>query len=148
MNDDIITNIYSSYFGSEKIILPKKDTELRNGLIVAKSQIEGLGLFADRAFTALDVIWFEQLASRFAKPESGGPLRWANHSDQPNSMLCLGQGDGLKISLLALTDIQEGEEITYNYGIFGHTGHKADCNCGQSNCKGYFTLREEWGELK
>jgi SET domain-containing protein len=126
-----------------KLILPESDTDLRNALKVDKSIIEGLGLFADRDFPQFGVIWFEDLKAK-AAPESGGPLRWANHSDDPNAILLIGQA----VSLVALKDIKTNDEITYNYGVFGHTGHKAACNCGQDNCKGFFTLREEWGEKK
>lgn len=125
---------------------PVNDTELRRGLKVAKSVIEGLGLFADRPFEQFEVIWQETLKRK--NPESGGPLRWANHSDNPNSVLILGQDNRLRTSLLAIKPIQLNEEITYNYSVFGHTGHQAFCNCQQANCQGFFVLREEWGEKK
>ena len=133
-----------------KIKLPedRNDTELRNGLAVAKSRIEGMGLFADRDFKQYEIIWFEKLKGRGANPENGGPLRWANHSDEPNAALVLTQEGLFEVSLVAKYEIKCGEEITYNYGVFGHGGHKAECNCGEPNCKGFFILREEWGEKK
>ena len=127
---------------------PKNDTELRRGLKVEKSIIEGLGLFADRLFGQFEVIWQETLKGRGKNPESGGPLRWANHSDDPNSILILGQNNRLRTSLLTIKPIELNEEITYNYGVFGHTGHHASCNCQQPSCRGFFVLREEWGEKK
>jgi SET domain-containing protein len=131
---------------------PTNDTELRQGLKVAKSIIEGLGLFADRSFEQFQIIWQETLKGIGKNPESGGPLRWANHSDDPNSILVLGGelgGDNrFRTSLVAIKPIQLDEEITYNYSVFGHTGHHAFCNCQQPNCQGFFLLREEWGEKK
>ncbi|MHA2264028.1 MAG: SET domain-containing protein-lysine N-methyltransferase [Candidatus Thorarchaeota archaeon] len=127
---------------------PVNDTELRNGLKVEKSKIEGMGLFADRVFKQYEVIWFEKLKGRGANPENGGPLRWANHSDSPNAALVLTQTGLFEVSLVATRDIKQHEEITYNYGVFGHAGHRAECNCGEPNCKGFFTLRVEWGEKK
>jgi hypothetical protein len=125
-----------------------EDTELRNGLKVEKSLIEGKGLFADRDFKQYEVIWFESLKGRGTNPENGGPLRWANHSDKPNAALVITQSGLFEVSLVAKTEIKRNEEITYNYGVFGHSGHKAHCNCGEENCKGFFILRNDWGEKK
>lgn len=127
---------------------PANDMELRRGLKVCKSDIEGLGLFADKTFPAHSLIWQESLKGNNPNPESGGPLRWANHSDSPNAILVLNRSLGLRTSLIALSLIKPDEEITYNYGIFGHTGQRAFCNCQQFNCPGFFILREEWGEKK
>jgi SET domain len=127
---------------------PVNDTELRQGLKVAKSIIEGLGLFADRPFEQFQIIWQETLKGIGKNPESGGPLRWANHSDDPNSVLVLGRDNSFRTSLIAIKPILLDEEITYNYNVFGHTGHHAFCNCQQPICRGFFILREEWGEKK
>lgn len=140
-----------------KLILPDdggiltpnlSETDLKRGLEVAKSKIEGLGLFAVRDFARGDTIWSESLVNGKV-PENGGPLRWTNHSDKPNASLnIIGVG---KVSLVALKCIQKDSEITYDYGVygvFGHLGHKAECLCGEANCDGSFSLREEWGERK
>jgi len=124
------------------------ETDLKRGLEVAKSQIEGLGLFAVRDFDPNDLIWSESLRAGKV-PDGDGPLRWTNHSDKPNAVLSIW---GVKsVSLAAIRFIKEGEEITYNYGVFGvfgHEGHNAECLCGQVGCPGFFPLREEWGEKK
>jgi len=137
-----------------KLILPEiiipTDGELRSGLKVEKSLIEGLGLFADRDFKTNQVIWSEPLKGRVGRPESDGPLRWANHSDNPNSILLLGadQIPAATASLIAIRTILKGQEIVYSYGVFGHTGYFKTCKCGEPNCQGVFILREEWGEKK
>ena len=131
------------------LILPNdipSDTRLRQGLHVARSIIDGFGLFASQAYRRSQVIWSETLRGRGLKPEDGGPLRWANHSDVPNAILLLG-GNDLRSTLIALRPIQLDEEITYNYKVFGHTGQRVACNCRQPGCPGFFVLREEWGEL-
>jgi len=124
------------------------DTILRSRLQVKESPIEGLGLFADHNYRKHDLIWKEVLRGDYAKPESDGPLRWANHSDGPNSALILSLDGILETSLIAIKDIEIGEEITYDYNIFGHTGYEKKCNCGNPNCKGSFVLRTEWDEKK
>lgn len=135
-----------------KLILPWNtpltDTQLRQGLKVEKSPIEGMGLFADRDFALSAIIWQETLQGRGAKPENGGPLRWANHSDDPNSVLILRQHEGLHVTLMATKSILQHQEITYNYNVFGHSGHRAECKCGETSCNGFFLLREEWGEKR
>jgi hypothetical protein len=132
------------------IFLPEStisDTDLRSGLAVASSIIHGLGLFADKTFTQHNIVWRERLTGVIGKPEDDGPLRWTNHSDDPNCVLLIDL-EKVEVGLVALKSIKIGAEITYNYKDFGHTGYKARCNCSQLNCPGYFTLREEWGERK
>lgn len=124
------------------------DTDLRQGLKVEESRIHGLGLFADKYFPIHGVIWKETLRSNRTKIEDEGPLRWANHSDDPNSLLVLNLDGIIEASLVALKEIGEGEEITYDYNLSGHAGEKKACNCQQENCGGYFTVRTEFGEVK
>ena len=122
-------------------------TDLSGHLTTKKSLIHGLGLFANRDYSPHDVVWVEVYT--LARPESDGPLRWTNHSDDPNCRLLLGSEVGnLEVGLIALRNICAGEEITYNYGDFGHTGHRVGCNCGSRSCCGSFVLRNEWGERK
>lgn len=44
-----------------------------------------------------------------------------------------------KIIIFALTDIQPGEEISYNY-MFSADGDKVPCLCGAPNCKGFMNV--------
>ena len=136
---------------SSGIFLPESnlisDTDLRAGLDVANSIIHGLGLFASKAFKQHDIVWRERLTGIVGQPEDDGPLRWTNHSDIPNCILLIDL-EKVEVGLVAVCTINIGEELTYNYKDFGHTGFKARCNCNQINCPGFFTLREEWGERK
>ena len=122
------------------------DTDLRSGLEVATSKIHGSGLFAKRYIPKDTVIWKENLIKNFASPEQDGPLRWTNHSDDPNSELVVSLDEILQIGLIARQDIKEHDEITYNYNQFGHTGYQSLCTCSKPNCPGSFALRTEWGE--
>jgi hypothetical protein len=91
-----------------ELILPESDLELRNSLKVEKSTIEGMGLFADRGFKKYEVIWFEDIKNKGAKPENGGPLRWANHSDNPNAALVISQGGLFEVrECLGIQDIAQ-----------------------------------------
>lgn len=133
----------SSHLILPQIIIPQ-DSFLRHNLTTHKSQIHGLGLFAQKDFQPLEVIWTE--TPKKDKPENDGPLRWTNHSDNPNASL---QNQTGSITLVAIKPIQAGEEITYSYTIFGqHTGHHATCHCRSIGCLGSFILRTEWDEHK
>ena len=123
------------------------EVELLNRLKVDKSLIHGLGLYANKNFKRLDIVWYEKLNEK-ANPLNDGPLRWTNHSDNPNCLLVLEVNKTLEAKLIAKRAISIGEEITYNYNLFGHTGHLTKCNCGNENCLGSFSLRDEWGERK
>jgi len=63
---------------------------------------------------------------------STDPMRYTNHSCQPNARLCIRAG---RIEFYALREIAPGEEITVNYGESHHEG-KLACQCGAPNCIG------------
>ncbi len=74
--------------------------------------------------------------------ESSG-FRFLNHSCSPNSYF-----DIPNMSLLALKDIEEGEEITYHYCTTEYKmSSPFQCLCGSKNClheiKGFYYLSEE-----
>ncbi len=59
------------------------------------------------------------------------PREWApqNHSCNPNTSFC-------GLNLIALRDIQGGEELTIDYAAFGNPEAAAfECRCGASNCR-------------
>ena len=114
-----------------------------------KSSIHGLGLFAKRRIRRHEVIWHEELNGRY-RPEDEGPLRWTNHSYDPNASLVLQHAAGAApaLSLIAIKQISAGDEVLYNYDAFGHTGYKTACNCAATDCIGSFVLRTEWGERR
>ena len=63
---------------------------------------------------------------------STDPLRFTNHSCQPNAVLRIRQG---RVEFYAMRDITVGEEITVNYGETHHEG-KLRCRCGAPGCVG------------
>jgi SET domain-containing protein len=63
---------------------------------------------------------------------STDPLRFANHSCDPNMVLKVQQG---RVAFYALRDIAEGEELTAGYGRTHHAG-RLRCQCGALNCIG------------
>jgi uncharacterized protein len=63
---------------------------------------------------------------------STDPMRFTNHSCQPNGRLTIRDG---RIEFYALRDIAPGEEITVNYGETHHEG-RLTCRCGAPGCVG------------
>ena len=64
--------------------------------------------------------------------KSSDPMRFTNHSCQPNGQLRISAG---RIEFYALRDIAVDEEITVNYGETHHEGRLA-CRCGAPGCVG------------
>ena len=63
---------------------------------------------------------------------SSDPMRFTNHSCQPNARLCIRQG---RVEFYAVRAIAIGEEITVDYGETHHEG-KLPCRCGAPGCRG------------
>ena len=63
---------------------------------------------------------------------SSDPMRFTNHSCQPNARLCIRQG---RVEFYALRAIKRGEEITVDYGETHHEG-RLPCRCGATGCRG------------
>jgi SET domain-containing protein len=124
---------------------------------VAPSRIDGQGAFADEPIprrrkigeirgesisvaeariraTRSERIMIVELSARKAIDfsRSADPMRFTNHSCQPNARLCITQG---RVEFYALRDITPGEEITVNYGETHHEGRLA-CRCGAPGCVG------------
>jgi len=64
--------------------------------------------------------------------QSGDPLRFTNHSCQPNAVLRIRQG---RVEFYAMRDVAPGEELTVNYGETHHEG-RLRCRCGAPGCVG------------
>lgn len=124
---------------------------------VRASRIDGRGAFAAEAMPArrkIGEIRGESLSVREARrraktmerimivevshtraidaSQSTDPLRFTNHSCQPNAVLRIRQG---RVEFYAMRDIAVGEEITVNYGETHHEG-KLRCRCGAPGCVG------------
>ena len=64
--------------------------------------------------------------------------RYINHSCDPN---CITELTRRSIWVIALRDIQVGEELTFNYR---YDDKKHRCHCGASNCCGYILDEYYW----
>jgi uncharacterized protein len=125
---------------------------------VQRSRIDGFGVFADEAVPARrkigevrgesvtvaegrrraagrERIMIVEVSSRRAVDlsHSSDPMRFTNHSCQPNARLSISQG---RIEFYALRDIAAGDEITVNYGETHHEGRLA-CRCVAPGCAGW-----------
>ncbi len=63
---------------------------------------------------------------------SSDPLRYTNHSCQPNTVLRIRGG---RVELYAMRSIAAGEELVADYGETHHEG-QLTCRCGVANCRG------------
>lgn len=70
--------------------------------------------------------------------------RLINHSCEPN---CEALQTGRRIYIHALRDIEEGEELTFDYGFDVECYEDHPCSCGTASCVGYIVSREQWDEL-
>ncbi len=122
------------------------------------SGIEGLGLFASRAFAAGETIrriavLREVTPDAPLRPELGEradhcdypdgrvvlvaePDRRVNHSCDPNAWV---RYVGLRGEFVARRAIAAGEEITIDYAINLTGGSSWPCRCGAARCRGVVT---------
>jgi SET domain-containing protein len=70
--------------------------------------------------------------------------RYANHSCDPN---CEVEKTQRSIWIVALRDIKEGEELTYNYGFEIDDEPAQPCTCGAKTCCGSILARHYWDRL-
>jgi SET domain-containing protein len=76
--------------------------------------------------------------NRFLYSTTESPADWVNHSCDPNAGLS-GQ-----IVLVAMRDIQPGEEITFDYAMSdGNRFEEFECLCGTGRCRKRVT-RDDW----
>ena len=64
--------------------------------------------------------------------QSADPMRYTNHSCQPNARLVIRNG---RVEFYARRAISPGEEITVDYGETHHEG-RLRCACGAPGCRG------------
>jgi len=113
-------------FAAEAVPARRKIGEIRGeSLSVADARIRA---------TRHERIMIVELSARRAIDfsKSADPMRFTNHSCQPNARLCIRAG---RVEFYALRDIAPGEEITVNYGETHHEG-KLACRCGAPGCVG------------
>src|SRR5262245_46435280 len=71
--------------------------------------------------------------------------RYITHSCDPN---CQTEQFGRIIWIVAMRDIQTGEELTYNYGCELNDEPPESCHCGAQHCCGYILGPHYWDHLK
>jgi SET domain-containing protein len=71
--------------------------------------------------------------------------RYINHSCDPN---CASDKIAGRLWIIAIRDIQAGEELTYNYGYTQENYQQYPCTCGAKNCCGYILDQEYWGLIR
>lgn len=75
-----------------------------------------------------------------------GMAAFVNHSCDPN---CESDQIRDRIWIIALRDIEAGEELTYDYCLWdGEPGDEAPCYCGAGNCRGTMYSKEEIARQK
>ncbi len=120
-------------------------------IYICTSKIEGMGVTAGEDIKRGDVIqrikgearflsvknkedslmypnWIGVGKNKWIEPDY--PNQFLNHSCDPNAGI---QG---KVTIVALKDIKEGEEITIDYAITeGDDMWEMPCSCGSKNCR-------------
>ncbi|MGY8695197.1 MAG: SET domain-containing protein, partial [Verrucomicrobiia bacterium] len=71
--------------------------------------------------------------------------RLANHSCNPN---CEAQDIAGEIWFVALCDIREDDELTFDYGYALEHWKEHPCRCGSKNCIGYIVRTGDRKQLK
>lgn len=147
---------------------PRRHPLVKIRVRVAPSRIAGQGLFAeqeinpgikiiryigqkitqaesDRRLAAGNVYIFgldERYALDGNTPKN--TARYINHSCEPN---CHTEQFGDTIWIVAIKDIEAGEELTYNYGYEVNAEPPEPCHCGAQQCCGYILGPQYWHRI-
>ena len=113
-------------FAAEAIPARRKIGEIRGEAISVRE--------ARRRARGMQRIMIVELSERRAidASQSADPLRFVNHSCQPNAVLRIRQG---RVEFYAMREIPPGAEITVDYGETHHGG-TLRCCCGAAGCVG------------
>lgn len=142
------------------------------GLKVVLSKIHGYGIVALRPFKAGDILVYgdgvmyhedQEFDDTYSLVYSDGQdakdepdryfdlidqTRWINHACSPNTEVTtdLNPENGQPHAWwTALRDIEEGEELTYDYAFSGHLAEP--CNCDNSACIGLIVDPDEISDV-
>ena len=130
---------------------------------IAASPIHGRGGFASARLAAGTRV-IEYVGERITKAESArrceaenwfifgldaefdldGNVEWnaarfLNHSCEPNCEAVFEEG---RVWIVALREIESGEEVTFNYGYDLENYREHRCHCGARSCAGYIVAAE------
>ena len=73
------------------------------------------------------------------------PAKFINHSCDPN---CEAEFFDDMIWIMAIRDIETGEEITFNYSYDLEDYKEHPCKCGAANCVGYIVAEEFFSKFR
>jgi uncharacterized protein len=73
------------------------------------------------------------------------PARFLNHSCAPNCEAVCEEG---RVWIVAMRDIQPGEEIKFNYGYDLDDYEEHPCKCGMPECVGYIVAEEFLAQMR
>ena len=113
-------------FAAEPIPPRLKIGEIRGESI----SVQDARIRATRSERIMIVELSEKKAIDFSK--SADPMRYTNHSCNPNARLVIRNG---RVEFYAARAIAHGEEITVDYGETHHEG-RLRCQCGTPGCRG------------
>ena len=86
----------------------------KDNFTIGPSSIHGTGVFADKFLSRKKLIGVGIYFVLFIVPIVTEDLgRWLNHSYEPNSKVCYHRNS--KYYIVAIQDINKGDEITINY---------------------------------
>ena len=148
---------------------PIQFTEATENVVVRQSAIHGTGAFA-RCNIAKGRPVIEYVGDIISKAESARRLdadnefiftlddefdldgkvpwnaaRFINHSCAPN---CEAEIDGHRVWIIALRDIQAGEELSFNYGYDLDNYLEHPCRCGTEQCIGFMVAEEHFAMVR
>jgi uncharacterized protein len=113
-------------FAAEAIPPRRKIGEIRGESVT----VEEARIRATRAERIMIVELSPKKAIDFSR--STDPMRYTNHSCQPNARLVIANG---RVEFFSLQPIAAGAEITVDYGETHHEG-QLPCRCGAPGCRG------------
>jgi SET domain-containing protein len=73
------------------------------------------------------------------------PARFINHSCNPN---CEAEWDEDRLWIVAIREIQPGEELSFNYGYDLEDYRDHPCLCGTPECVGYIVAEEHFEHVR
>ena len=113
-------------FALEPIVSKRKIGEIRGESIT----VDEARIRATRSERIMIVELSPRKAIDFSR--SADPMRYTNHSCQPNAQLVIANG---RVEFFSLRAIAAGDEITVDYGETHHAG-QLPCRCGAVGCRG------------
>lgn len=98
----------------------------------------------DRRYDGKTVTYLFGLKNGKQVIDGRGKARYINHSCDPN---CTTEEIKGRIWIIALRDIEPGEELSYDYMLYDGQGD-APCRCGAKNCRGTLYSPAEMRRMK